>query len=449
MKGLHFQVYTYLRKYYSSMPVTSPVTLDSQHSAAPQRRAGRLDLLFTGLLFMGLCIIGQPSQAQSQAPIWQINGYATLGAAWSDNLNANYIPDALNQQGPGRGRPWDPGLDTRLALQISADPAPRVSAVLQVVTEKQFDGDFKPAVEWANLRYSVTPALSVSAGRIVLDTFLMSEHRKVGYTLPWVRPPAELYQLVSITRSDGVDVRYQTSFRNMNYALTLNYGRNELSELDGYLEAPNLWGISQRLERGALTLKATYTSYKLVYGQLDQLWDGFRAFGPAGEAVVARYTSSRRRSVFTAVAAEYDPGPWFAIAEWGRSSIRSDFGARSAWYLSAGQRHGAWTPYFTVARANGGHSTVQGIDPASFPPPLQTSITTLNELLDMAQDMLAPRQFTFSAGTRLEVSDSISAKLQLDHVSPKRGSGGTFNNHNSATNTDSSNIVSVSLDMVF
>ena len=424
--------------------------------AVPEHRAGRRALrLFLRLLMvpsiltlgLTLGIAGQASQAQPS--IWQVNGYATLGAAWSDNLNANYIPNALNQQGPGRGRPWDPGLDTRFALQLSADPAPDFSAALQIVTEKQFDGDFKPAVEWANLRYNVTPALSVSAGRIVLDTFLMSEHRKVGYTLPWVRPPAELYQLVSITRSDGIDVRYQTSFRNMNYALTLNYGRNELSELDGYLEAPNLWGISQRLDHGALTLKATYTSYKLVYGQLDQLWDGFRAFGPAGEAVVARYTSSRRRSVFTAVAAEYDPGPWFAIAEWGRSSIRSDFGARSAWYLSAGQRHGAWTPYLTVARANGGHSTVHGIDPASFPPNLQASIASLNGLLDTTQDMLAPRQFTFSAGSRLEISDSISAKLQLDHVSPKRGSGGTFNNHNSAANTDSANIVSVSLDMVF
>lgn len=372
-----------------------------------------------------------------------------MGTAWSDNRNADYIANALNGEGPGRSRATDPGVDTRFGFQAETQFNDRISTVVQVVVERQFDGDFKPTLEWANISYQLTPDLSLRAGRTALDTFLVSDHRKVSYALPWLRPPTELYQLVSISNSDGLDATYQRRVGESLITVSALYGLNTMDELDGFLEAPNLWGIFPRLELGNLVIKGSYTSYKLVYGQLEDLWSAFEAFGPAGRDVVDRYRSSKRRSVFTALAFNYDPGTWFVMGEWGRSDTRSDFGARSGWYLSAGRREGNWTPYLTYARAQGGHSSVSGLEATAFPALLHERIAALNTILLRSQDGLAPRQQTASVGTRWDFAPGFSAKLQFDFIDPEPGSSGTFRNLVRPRNPGDTRIFSATVDMVF
>lgn len=95
------------------------------------------------------------SNSQAQAPAFQFNGYGTLGAAWSDNGDANYIPDPANPTGPGRRNHLDTGLDSRLAGQFSANLDDKLSAVVQVVVERKYDGDVEPVLEWANIKYQI------------------------------------------------------------------------------------------------------------------------------------------------------------------------------------------------------------------------------------------------------------------------------------------------------
>jgi hypothetical protein len=387
--------------------------------------------------------------AQTNEIVTSFNGYATLGAAWSDNRTADYIANALNYEGPGRSRATDPGVDTRFGFQAATHFNDRWSSVVQVVVERQFDGDFKPELEWANISYQLTPGLSLRAGRTALDTFLVSDHRKVSYALPWLRPPTELYQLVSISNSDGLDATYQRRVADSLITVSALYGRNTMDELDGFLEAPNLWGIFPRLELGNLVIKGSYTSYKLVYGQLGDLWSAFEAFGPAGRDVVERYRSSKRRSVFTALAFDYDARDWFVMGEWGRSDTHSDFGARSGWYLSAGRRVGQWSPYLTFAKAQGGHSSVSGLQADAFPTGLRDSIAAVNNFLLESQDTLAPRQQTISLGTRWNFAPGFSAKLQFDFIDPERGSSGTFTNLLQPRDPGDTRILSATVDMVF
>lgn len=389
------------------------------------------------------------SNSWAQTPAFQFNGYGTLGAAWSDNGDANYTPDPSNPKGPGRRNHLDTGLDTRLAGQFSANLDDKLSAVVQVVVERKYDGNFEPVLEWANIKYQINDQFFIRAGRTVLDTFLMSDHRKVAYTLPWVRPPAELYQLIPVTNSDGVDVSYQFHRNNQTYTLAANYGRTLLDEPGRYVDAPNLWGIHPRFESGALTIKASYTSYKLVYQQVDQLWDAFRQLGPAGEAIVTRYNPRHRRTVFTSLALDYNPGNWFTIAEWGRSELHSDFGARAGWYISSGIVLGNLTPYATLARANGGHSSVTGLDAAAFPTATQATIALLNNSLLDIQDSLALRQTTVSTGIRWDIQPGVSTKLQLDRVSTTRQSSGTFTNLRFPRNPGTTHVLSLTADWVF
>jgi len=402
------------------------------------------------IFFLSCLILSAAAHAQPDNGLWSVNGYGTLGAAHSSERRADYIPNTVNSEGPGRSYRWDPLLDSRAAVQVSVAPSDRLYGVVQVVVEKRFDGKFKPKVEWANLQYTLSPSFSVRAGRIALGTFMVSDYRKVGYSLPWLRPPAELYQLMSITNSDGVDFTYQHAFANSTYSVTAHYGSNKAKEYVGLLEATNIWGFVNHFERGALTLHASYISAKLIYGPLFQnLWTGFRAFGPTGVTVAQRYDSSGMWSPFMAAGVGYDPGEWFVMAEWGKGVFRSDFDDRSAWYISGGYRIGAVSPYLTVARAAGGHRSVNGLNAAVFPAALAPAVSSLNSgLLDMQQGYAA-RQQTVSLGARWDVSPRVVTKLQIDHIKTRKDSIGTFNNMAPGYRPRGADVVSLTVDFVF
>ena len=74
-----------------------------------------------------------------------------------------------------------------------------------LISEQRLDNTYRPRVEWANLKYQVTPELALRVGRIALPMFLTADYRKVGYAYPWVRPPVEGYGSLPISSSDGVD----------------------------------------------------------------------------------------------------------------------------------------------------------------------------------------------------------------------------------------------------
>lgn len=393
--------------------------------------------------------LGVSAQAQSVDNIWSFNGFGTIGSAYSDEKRADYTPAPLNPSGPGASGAWDAGLDSRAGFQLSAQPTPRLSAVLQVVAEREFDGDVAVNVEWANLRYEISPALSVRLGRIALGNFMVSDYRKVGNALPWIRPPAELYHIVGITNSDGIDVSYQTTFGRAISTTEVNYGRNSLDTLDGFLKVPNLWVVSNRLEIEGLTLRASYSSLKLVYDILDPLWDAYRAFGPAGETVARNHDASGEWSSFASVGMKYDPGNWFLMAELGIGVTPTEFGNRRGWYTSGGYRFGDVTPYAIYARSDGGYRDASGLDASSYPGFLLPTITTLNEFLNYLQTAHATQQHTSSIGLRWDVLPNINLKAQYDRVSVRDGSFGTFSNFEPNFRPSRANVFSFALDYVF
>lgn len=388
--------------------------------------------------------------AQSEEPVWSFNGFASLGLVHSSENSSDYVPGPLLSQGVGRSENPSAVPDSRAALQVNYQANPQLSATVQFVLEQDFRGDVRPRLEWANLQYHASERLSVRVGRIALNTFMVSDYRKVGYAQPWVRPPAELYHLVGITNSDGIDATYRFSHEGTHYSSQLVYGRNRLTETGGGLEVSNLWGSFNRLERGPLTLHAGLLSAKLQYGFYDELWQAYRAFGPAGETLVADYDASGKWAPFLAFGAAWDAGEWFLQGEWGRGDTRSDYGKRAGWYLSAGMRQGDWAPYLTYARARGSERDAEGLDPAQFAAPLTPLLEELNNVLFLFQSAVAPRQETISVGLRRDLYPGISATAQYDRVSTLDGSIGLFRNlETSRYRPSGANVLSFSLDFVF
>jgi hypothetical protein len=406
--------------------------------------------LTTAILSICILFASISATAQPSSDIWSVNGYGTLGVAHSSERNADYIPNPIHSDGPGLTRRWDPRLDSRAALQVSAQPTSRVSAVVQVIAEQHFDGSFKPLVEWANIQYDVSPSFAVRVGRTAMGTFMVSDHRKVGYALPWIRPPADLYHLLPLTNSDGVDFLYRHDSGHFRYTSGFHYGRTKAKELDGLLEAPNLWSFNNRLERGALTLHASYMSAKIELGEFFQsLWGAYSSFGPPGEAVVERYDFSGNRATFGAIGMKYDPGNWFLMAEWGRGDLASDFGSRSGHYLSGGYRLETVTPFVTYASARSRHKTATGLDASFYPTFLTPAINTLNQGLASVQAAFGAQQYTWSIGARWDILPRISAKVQYDHVTTRGESSGLFRNQLPGYRSHGGDIVSASMDFVF
>jgi hypothetical protein len=95
------------------------------------------------------------------------------------------------------------------ALQVDGRFNSKLSAVLQVIVEQNYNATYWPQLEWASIRYQFMPDLSVSVGRTELAVFMLTDSRRIGYANPWVRPPVEVYSLLSVDSNDGLAASYR------------------------------------------------------------------------------------------------------------------------------------------------------------------------------------------------------------------------------------------------
>lgn len=370
--------------------------------------------------------------AHAQSPTWSFSGYGTAGVVRSDNDRADYRVDAFKPDGPGFTREWSHEVDSRIAGQASATFGPGVTGVLQVISEQRYDGSWEPTVEWLNVRWQVTDDLALRAGRVVLPLFMVTDSRRVGYANPWVRPPVEVYGLVPVTNNDGMDASWRLAHGGSTTTFQLTAGGSDSrfpgSDAfgQGKAEVRRLWTLVTAFERGPFTARVNYGEARLTIAAFEPLFEGFRRFGPPGAAIASRYSLDGRKVDFLALGTQYDPGAWFAMAEWARFDTHSILGLRTAWYASAGARVGAWTPYVTYASVEtAGPRTDPGLPVSMLPPQAAPIAAQLNAALN-AQLASAPLQDTVSIGVRWDFARNAALKLQYDRVDLGAGSSGTF-----------------------
>lgn len=400
------------------------------------------------------------------APEFSFSGYGTVVAAHSDNDQADFIGDVFQPKGAGRtrGTSFDP--DSRLGLQAAVKFNDSLSAVLQVLTKYQYDGSYKPQVEWANVKYRVTPDLDLRAGRVALPLTLLAESRFVGYASPWIRPPQEVYVLQSITSNDGVDVTHRSRIGGASNSLQAYYGTSEVKLTAGKVKSKGTWGLTDVVEVGSLQLRAGYNAMKLdlqspamapLFGGLQQFAAGagavplpnFQAAAAQALALADTYKLNGMKLSQVSLGASYDPGNWFAMAElvdFKGAGVLTD---NQSWYASAGWRIGKFTPYTTYGKTT---SEVPVLTPiqATGQPALDGAAAALTAGLGTTVRSIAARQSTTSVGVRWDVARNTAAKLQFDHIKVGQGSSGRLRVPTGTTLSDRSvNLVSVGVDFVF
>jgi hypothetical protein len=388
--------------------------------------------LATGLLAASLLAASARVCADDQnLPGVSFSAFGAFGMVHSSEHRADYVASVFQPNGAGFSHNWSTDVDSRLGGQVTARATSQLSAVVQVVAEQQYDDTYRPEVEWANLKYEITPDFSLRAGRTVLPTFMFSDTRKVGYANPWVRPPIEVYRLIPVAHSDGVDLFYALHSGPIAHRLTATYGKSEQrlpSSFGGDASARHLWVITDTIEYGAASVHLAYQRGRISAPAVSPLFAAFRNFGPEGEAIAARYDAVDKLGTSIGLGAQYDPGSWFAVAEWSHVQFHSVFGDSTGWYATAGYRLAKFTPYATFSEVSADSNTTDpGLNLANIPPPLQMTVFGLNAGLNTLLADIA-RQKTFSVGTRWDFYRNFDLKLQFDHTRMGEGSSGSLVN---------------------
>jgi hypothetical protein len=384
-------------------------------------------------------------------PVLKLSGFGTLGVVHSSENDADYVTSIFKPDGAGRSRSWSPAVDSVLGVQAVAHLTPQASAVVQLVSEQNYDGSYRPHVEWANLKYDITPDAFVRVGRVVMPSFLVSGFRKVGYASPWVRPPPGVYGIVPISTNDGVDASYRMHFGETSSTLQGTYGSLKSRAVDGtFSTARNQWGIFSTTDYGALTLRVAYHQAHLTLRSLDSFFAALRGFGPEGVALAQKYQCDGKLVPFASTGASYDPGKWFVTGEWATSRSHCFIGARSGWYAGGGYRLGKVTPYATYARSMAeSERSTPGLTVSALPPFLQGPAAGVNAALNGIIGSV-PRQQTIVIGARWDFAKHAAVKVQLDHIRLGAGSKGTLTNTSPAFQPGGKlNVFSATLDFVF
>lgn len=356
-------------------------------------------LLTLSLLACGAAQADEP--AAPAQPMYAINGFGTLGMARSSERGADFVFDNLQPRGAGRSHEWSSDVDSRLGVQLTTNFTAQLSAVVQVVSEYRADGTYTPIFNWANVKYAFTPDFSVRVGRIALASFLASDSRKIGFSNITARPPTEVYRLLALRDSDGIDAVYRLRQGDTTNTVTVLYGKKTVTNTRGVdVHSTGVAGIFDTLENGPLTLHAAY-----------QVRDVDNQNPPLGR--------------FMSLGASYDPGEWFASAEWAKAINFNATGlkvVRAAWYVNGGVRLGNFAPYLTVSE--------------------------LRPLTETPQPPVAQR--TYAAGVRWDFTRNIDLKLQWDQIHLGSNSFGALQNIAPGTKAGGHvNIASVLVDFIF
>lgn len=403
------------------------------------------------VLFAGLMLTGETPAQDSDFPRFSFDAYGTLGLVYSSEDQADYVGNLFQSKGAGHTQTLSPYADSRLGLQLTAEFTPELSGVLQVVTEQEPDGDIRPSVEWANLKYAFTPDFSVRVGRMVQGTFMVSEYRKVGYATPWVRPPEEVYRMIPVTNFDGVDFNYRYRFGKYTHSLRGTFGRSDSEWTDGgEVRARKAMTLSNTLEWDAYSLFASFGRYRLTIEEINPLFDAFRQFGPAGEAIAERYDVDDSQVTIVTAGARYDPGDWFITGELGGSTSRTFIGKPRGGYITAGYRTGSLTPYATLAGTWVESPTSDpGIPTEGLPPPQAAAAGQLNAILNQLLGAAA-EQNSISLGARWDFARNMALTMQYEYLDLAEGSPGIFANIQPGFQPGgSASVVSLTFDFVY
>lgn len=385
-------------------------------------------------------------------PEFRIGGFGTLGVMHSDNHLADFTTD-FKPKGVGYTRKYDFGGDSLFGIQGDVIFDDKVSASLQLI-HRIFDGetDFKTDVELANVKFKITPNLTMHLGRLGFPAFIASDYRLVNYANVWARAPSEVYKQEPLTHLDGISVRYQTELGGGIFNTQVVYFGHSGKSPQGNTSKGHgsaLWNASY--EQGPWTARALLSSFAVSNPNAFNRFRTVLANVPGGAQAIDRLFGNKTRGKYYSIGTVYDPGDYFFQGEY--SYLDTDKGfvnTTNSWYALAGFRKGKWSPYMMISELKSKgpfeDSFASAMANGSFGP----SLTAFGNVISRVIALRNQSQITMAVGVRYDIIKNIALKVQYDHIHLKDGSNGMYSYPvTQATSAGDANITSINLDFIF
>lgn len=370
----------------------------------------RLYLLTAGLL------LSTASLAQNITPQLKINGFATAGVAWLDedssgmgkNLlgqNTYYDGAAYMQNSYGRvgiTEDINTKFDSVIGIQLDYQVNDSTNLVTQLVAKGQNQDGFKIQADWAYIRYAFNENWVGRAGRLGFPVFMYSDSMLIGHSLPWVRPPAEVYANTPVPSMQGADINYRYNLENWTLGAELFAGNGDTS--DNRLNVKNIGGLYFSLKNDNLTLRAGGMTFKLANN--------------VSLAPLANLDDKKPGS-FTSAGIIYDNNQWLLAGEFVQQRVAGWPADFDAGYVTIGHYFGKWLPYAgwakidTLGDKDKSQRAIAGTAIAANTP-INTRPSSIFE------------QESYTLGLRFDPKPGLSFKAQVDHITDLGQYNGIF-----------------------
>ncbi|MBS1132584.1 MAG: hypothetical protein H6R16_3586 [Proteobacteria bacterium] len=337
-------------------------------------------------------LIGTPVLAD-QEQTFSLQGFGTLGMARTTSNDLEFVRD-LSQPG-GIKKNWDGRGDSVLGLQGGWHINKEFEAVVQATTRYRYDRTYHPEISWAFVKYDPTPNLTLRAGRLGTEFFMMADSRWVGYSFLTVRPPGDYFWYLPFYSIHGLDAAYTVPLGEHLLRIKAFYGHS-----DGKIPlADRQWEIKDSPMLGGF-LEYQIASWLIRASYANITFKNNLPLGTLLPASSLEYLATKdRRTDYYSLGVVYDQGPWqvqlmLNHIEQGNNALEDSNGG----YLLAGYRIAQVTPYL-------GYSWVRSERHAS-PDPYASRV-----IADSHSD-----QKTSIVGMRWDVARNVAVKAQWDGV---------------------------------
>ena len=385
-------------------------------------------------LAIGLAL-AQGAQAQDGDDRFKLSGFGTLGVAHSSEDKADVTSDFQTDHGVGASGATSGRLDSRVGVQFNANFTENFTGVVQAVSEYAVTKSYRPELTLAHVKYRFSSAFSARLGRISAPLYMLSEYQRVGYAMPWARPPQEVYNY--LLPMDGIEGQYNITAGETVIGIQGFYGRIDSEKAD----VNAMRGMAVTVDKGASSFRVSHILGRVQYvtADIDALFNTYRNLPiPALAEMAARRDPRDVDGSFSGIGYSFDPGTWFLRTE----AIQADYspsvsGKTTSGYASVGFRHGSLTPSLTVAHVDSGGRELPGaLDPIGL---LNGAVLSNNS-----------SRHSIGAALRWDVRDSGAVKLQANHIQNHAGSFGGLSNQQPGFQPGKSyNLLSASVDFVF
>ena len=383
-------------------------------------------------LLVGLGL-GFPAAAEPDAS-FQVRGFGTLGTVRTDTDHVEFVRDLSQPRGATDA--WTSKVDSVVGLQADWRVTPQWQVVLQGISRYRYDDSFKPEVSWAFVKYEPRPNLTLRAGRLGTDFFMLADSRWVGYSYLTVRPPGDYFWYLPFYSIHGADVSlslpYNEAILRAKAFYGLSQGKIPLADEQWQIKGSPMMGAYLEYQSSTWQVRASYANVKFKHDLplapvLQQ--QGFPLLPADADLLKSRDT----RSHYYALGVVYDKGPLQAQVLLNHIRQGSQaFESSDAGYFLLGYRHGEWTPFVGVSRILSKKRSRSASPIANY----------------VMEDSRAV-QSTYFAGVRWDLARNMALKAQVDVIRGHDSSIFPYRRDNRQQWDGQMNVYSMSLDFIF